>query len=49
VPGTTGGHALCVVPRRIHQLRFQRLLAVTFLALVVVLAVARIVAAARVT
>jgi hypothetical protein len=35
--------------RRIHQLRFQRFLAIAFLALVVVVAVARILAAARVT
>jgi hypothetical protein len=37
------------MPRRIHQLRFQRFLAIAFLALVVLLAVARIIATARVT
>jgi hypothetical protein len=37
------------VPRRIHQLRFQRFLAIAFLALVVVVAVARLVSAARLT
>jgi hypothetical protein len=35
------------VSRKIHQLRFQRLMAVVFLALIVALAVARIIAAAR--
>jgi hypothetical protein len=35
------------VSRKIHQLWFQRLLAVVFLALVVAVAVARIIAAAR--
>jgi len=37
------------VPRRVHQLRFQRLLAIAFLALVVVVTVARLVSAARLT
>jgi hypothetical protein len=37
---------LRVMARRIHQLRFQRFLAVAFLALVVLLAVARLLAAA---
>jgi hypothetical protein len=37
------------VPRRIHQLGFQRFLALAFLTLVVVVAVARIVSAARLT
>jgi hypothetical protein len=37
------------MPRRIHQLRFQRFLAIAFLALIVVLAVARIIASARVS
>jgi hypothetical protein len=45
--GRPRGEAGAVMPRKIHQLAFQRIIAAVFLGLVVAVAVARFVAAAH--